>query len=301
MGISKSKIAPQSFDAWLHAARPKTWPIAFLPPSLGFLMGPHYLAEVQWSLLVSFFLASWFLIIGMNLINDACDFRSGVDTSSRIGPLKVTVNGLLSDKQLLMAGKGCLALTILFSLPLIGHGGAIFGVIAAFAVLCGYVYTAGPYPISYAGLSEVFIIAFYGFLATMSAYYLENKTLDVESAVAGFQIGCLAAVLNALNNLRDIHEDGRAGKNTLAVRYGVRFGRLEVAFLLFLPYAAGFYWYFKGQFFPFFLPMTTLLMAINLVRSIFRHEPSRIYNRFFGEAALLILLFGALLVLGFRV
>jgi 1,4-dihydroxy-2-naphthoate octaprenyltransferase len=297
MALSKTKIAPQSLEAWLHASRPKTWPVAILPPAIGFLMGSHFIHEIHWGLALSFFAASIFLIIGMNLINDVFDFRRGADTISRIGHLKVAAHGLLSDKQLLKGGLICLAAVLVFSIPLIWSGGAAYALLVLVAVVCGYFYT----PISYVGLSEFLIMAFYGFAATLSAYYLENRILTPESWVAGFQIGCFAVLMNALNNLRDIQDDKKGGKKTLAVRFGITFARCEIALLLFLPYLVSIYWYVHGQFFPFFLPMTTLLMAVNLARNIFRYDPSRIYNRFYGEAALLVLLFGTLFILGFRV
>jgi 1,4-dihydroxy-2-naphthoate polyprenyltransferase len=55
--------------------------------------------------------------------------------------------------------------------------------------------------------------------------------------LAGAAVGLLAAAVLVVNNLRDIDSDRRIGKNTLAVRCGVRFTLVEYAFLLLAPFA----------------------------------------------------------------
>ena len=65
---------------------------------------------------------------------------------------------------------------------------------------------------------------------------------DPATLTAGAQVGSLAAVLLAVNNLRDVDTDRRAGKRTLAVLLGEGFVRREIYALLLAPFLANAWW-----------------------------------------------------------
>lgn len=92
-----------------------------------------------------------------------------------------------------------------------------------------YGYTGGPFPLAYRGLGEVFVILFFGLVAVAGTVFVQTGECPPEAWILGLQIGCLSAVLIAVNNYRDLEEDRAAGKKTLVVR----FGRRPVAFLIF--------------------------------------------------------------------
>jgi 1,4-dihydroxy-2-naphthoate octaprenyltransferase len=68
-------------------------------------------------------------------------------------------------------------------------------------------------------------------------YYLHAGTIGTAPLLGGAALGCFAAAVLVVNNLRDIDSDRRIGKNTLAVRCGVRFTLMEYALLLHAPFA----------------------------------------------------------------
>jgi 1,4-dihydroxy-2-naphthoate octaprenyltransferase len=287
-----------NFSSWILAFRPKTLVAGAIPVLVGSLANTLPLAQVDWGIVISALLSSVLLTIAVNLINDALDSKKGADTSERIGPIRVTQSGLLSQKQVISAGIAVLALTFIAALPLILKGGIPVLAFVLVSLLCSYLYTGGPYPLSYNGLGELFVILFYGFGAVLCTYYLQMGTLTGDAFIASLQIGLLATVLIAINNLRDVQEDTKTGKKTLAVRFGVPFAKAELTLLIGLPFLLNFYWYFTDRFLAFFLPSTALLIGINLARGIWKHAPSRLYNRYLGEASLLLAVFGILLILG---
>lgn len=227
-------------------------------------------------------LAAFFIQIGTNLLNDAYDFKKGADQADRLGPLRVTQAGLLTSQQVLLAGAFCFVLALAIGSPLIVRGGISMVLVAVSSVLFGFLYTGGPYPLAYIGLGEVFVLLFFGWVSTCSVYYLQTGEVSRVSFLVGTQVGLLATVLIALNNLRDVVQDARAGKRTLAVRFGRRFSKGMILFCLFTPYIL--------CLFSTFLPLLTLPLAVFISYKM---------EKAFAMAALLHLLFGFTLALGF--
>lgn len=296
-----SNIHSQSFSAWLLAIRPKTLMNGVVPILVGSLMTFRYMHEVEWGIVFCTLVISLSIQIATNLFNDAIDFQKGSDTLSRLGPTRVTQSGLLSQQQVIAVAIAFLLLSVLFIYPLILKGGFFIALLFLSALFFSYGYTGGPFPLSYLGLGEIFVILYYGFAATMISYYLQAGFLSWDSFILSLQMGFFSTNMLAINNLRDINEDKKTQKRTLAARFGVAFGRWEITAFTFLPFILNLYWYFTERFFVFLLPFITLLIAINLIRNVWTISPSKVYNRFLGEAGMLFIFFGLMLILGMRI
>lgn len=283
----------------LLAFRPKTLTAALVPCVAGTALVKA--VGLSWDGWVLFYaLAASFLIqIGTNLVNDAVDFKKGADTEKRIGPQRITQAGILSAKQVMMLGSLCFLLAVLCGVPLVIKGGWVIVAIGIASVLMGYSYTAGPFPLAYLGLGDLFVILFFGLLAVMGVVFLNTGSWLSEAFVLGLQIGLHATVLIAINNLRDRSGDILVNKKTLAVRFGVKFSRWEIAALCFLPFVLNVYWWMEGYKIPAMLSLFALPLAVKITKNVFSTEPSAAYNKFLGQAAGLHLIFGLLLSVGF--
>lgn len=281
------------------AFRPKTLTAALVPCVAGTALVKAI--GLSWDGWVLFYaLAASFLIqIGTNLVNDAVDFKKGADTEKRIGPQRITQAGILTANQVMALGSLCFLLAVLCGVPLVLKGGWVIVAIGIASVLMGYSYTAGPFPLAYLGLGDLFVILFFGLLAVTGVVFLNTGEWLQEAFILGLQIGLHATVLIAINNLRDHSGDALVSKKTLAVRFGVKFSRWEIATLCFAPFALNLYWWFEGYKIPAMISMLALPLAVKITKNIFATEPSSVYNKFLGQAAGLHLVFGLLLALGF--
>ena len=285
--------------AWLLATRPKTLTAALVPFLAGTMLAWSAGANLQWSLFYSALLAAFCIQIGTNFINDAFDFKKGADTPKRLGPQRGLQSGILTHQQVYYGGMLCFAMALLFGIPLIVHGGLSILFILMLSVACGYLYTGGPAPLAYVGLGDAFVVIFFGWVSTAAAYWLQKGAIDGVSLLLGAQIGLLCAVLIAINNLRDVENDGISGKKTLAVRFGIPFARGEISMLIFSAYILNSLWFYAGYTYAGLLPWLTLPLGVMIVTKVWLTPPSQKYNAFLGLSALLHLSFGLLLILGF--
>jgi len=275
--------------AWLLAARPKTLAAAIVPVLVAFSLARF----AHWPSFVFALLGALFIQIGTNFVNDALDFRKGADTHERLGPLRVTQAGLLSDRAVLRGAVVCFALAAVCGVPLIARGGWPIVVIGVTSIAAAYAYTGGPYPLAYHGLGELFVMIFFGIVAVGGTYWLQRLRIDRDALFAGIACGALAIVLLAINNLRDLPHDRASNKRTLAARFGSRFARVEIVIAALLPFALlppG----FRGV-------LVVIVLALLVIVCMLRSE-GRALNRCLAFAGMLEWAFGiAFVVCGFIV
>jgi len=229
--------APGRALAWWLALRPWSFTISLAPVLAGTSLAILDGHGARIGLALAALLASVLIHGGTNLQNDVGDFRRGADGSGRIGPPRATTEGWLPAAHVQFAAILCFAFAFVPGTYLVVEGGWPIVAIGLASVAAGAVYTAGPRPVAYSGWGETFVILFFGLVAVGGMYYLHAGTIGTTAVLAGAAIGLLAAAVLVVNNLRDIDSDRRIGKNTLAVRCGVRFTLIEYAFLLLAPFA----------------------------------------------------------------
>ncbi|MBL8328621.1 MAG: 1,4-dihydroxy-2-naphthoate octaprenyltransferase [Rubrivivax sp.] len=223
--------------AWV-AIRPRTLPLAVTPVLLGsaLAIGDGHALHVP-SLLLA--LACSLLIqIATNLHNDAADFIRGTDMAGRIGPIRVTAAGWASAKTLTRASLACLALAMLLGLALVLRGGWPILLAGLASMLAAWSYSGGPWPVSRGAWGEVLVILFFGIVAVSGSHWLQGLTGSFDTVLAGLAVGLPAAAVLLVNNYRDLDNDVRSGRRTLAWRLGQPGARTAYAALLLLPFLA---------------------------------------------------------------
>ncbi len=220
-----------ALQIWIDSARPKTLPAAVAPVVMGGAMA-HAQGAFDgwvWGVILGCALC---IQIGTNYANDYFDFVKGTDTAARVGPTRATAAGLVTPRQMLVATLVVFALSLLGGLFLVWQGGWPILVIGVISIASGILYTAGPYPLGYLGLGDLFVLIFFGLIPVAGTTYLLTGRWELTAWVAGLGPGLLSTAILAVNNYRDRHTDREAGKRTLVVRWGDRFGAGEYVFAL---------------------------------------------------------------------
>ncbi len=211
---------------WIEAARPKTLWASVAPVLIGTAMA---YADGRWDPLIAVvtLFSAMMIQIGTNFANDYYDHKKGADTVERIGPVRATGAGLVKPGAMRLAYILAFSLSVISGLYLIALGGWPILTIGFFSILFGILYTGGPFPLGYKGLADIFVLVFFGPVAVGGTYYLQTLDMNLSIILAGLSPGLLSTALLSVNNLRDIHTDKKAGKKTLAVRFGALFVRAE--------------------------------------------------------------------------
>ena len=107
-------------NPWILAIRPRTLPAAIGPLLVGNVLALQ-LEQFSSFIAVISMLCALLLQIAVNLANDYFDFKSGVDTEERLGPVRVTQSGMLSPTAVRNAMILCLVLALIVGSLLIYH------------------------------------------------------------------------------------------------------------------------------------------------------------------------------------
>lgn len=227
---------PSALSAWALAARPKTLAAAGAPVVVALALAYRDIEagrvpnEVFSAFPAACCLAFALLAqIAANFVNDYADFKKGADSLERKGPRRAVANGWITPRAMLVGALGTLGVACVFGLATLFYvsPGARLELVGIGALCCAFciLYSAGPKPLSYVGLGDVLVVAFFGIVAVCYTYFLQTGKITADALALGAAIGFATDNILVSNNYRDRDEDAAAKKRTLVVIFGERFGR----------------------------------------------------------------------------
>jgi len=280
------------------AARPRTLPAAVAPVLVGTSLAIRY-GTFHPVTFIAALLGAMLIQIGTNLSNDYSDARRGADTDERIGPVRVTAGGLVPPRQVLIATYVTFAAAVACGAYLIAVAGWALLAVGAASILAGVLYTGGPRPYGYEGLGEIFVFLFFGVVAVTGSYFVQRRALPWEAFVLAVPVGLLIAAILVVNNVRDIDTDRRAGKRTLAVRFGRERTRVLFSAMVAGAFLTSWVPWFAGALSPWlFVTAAAAPLALGVVGTVRTHTDGPSLNAALARTAKLALLFCLLLCAG---
>lgn len=292
-------LPPNRTKIWVDAMRPRTLPLAVA----GIVMGSALAAAWQpfsWPVALLAVLTAVLLQILSNLANDYGDSQHGADSVKREGPSRAVQSGAISASSMLAAMGITALLAALTGLLLLwfafGSGGRtyflLFVLLGALAILAAVAYTAGIRPYGYAGLGDLAVLVFFGWVAVLGTYFLHTQRLAWPVLLPATSAGLLSVAVLNVNNIRDLRSDALAGKKSIPVRLGPRRARiyhwllLSLAVLLALIYVG---LHFTSWWQLLFLLATPLLLRNGLL--VWRTDSPLALNPLLKQLSLTTLLF----------
>jgi 1,4-dihydroxy-2-naphthoate octaprenyltransferase len=280
------KIGP-----WISASRLRTLPLA----ASGILLGASHNSQVSMNIvtLMLGLLTAFSLQILSNWANDLGDFENGADQVRLAGPSRAVQSGSISAHQMKL-GVFIMALVtlvcgilFLYQALWLNNRHIDFWIFLSFGlsgIIAAYAYTAGPKPYGYIGLGDLSVFVFFGLMSVLGMHYILYNGLDMESFLLSIFMGTMSVGVLHLNNMRDIDDDAKAGKITVALRLGWRKSKWYLCAL----FALGF-----GSLILFMFPLfkasiTLLIIPVAFFLSIRKIQDPAKLDPFLKKLALIV-------------
>lgn len=226
---------------WIQAARLRTLPLSIS----GILVGSayaYYQHKFEWIIFVLALLTTLSFQILSNFANDYGDGIKGTD-ANRIGEKRLIASGEITSVQMKKAiiSNGIIAFILAVALIYFAFGqenfiySLLFLVLGIASIVAAIKYTVGNNAYGYSGFGDVFVFIFFGLVAVVGSNFLYSKSIDIKLFLPAIAIGMLSTAVLNLNNMRDIENDRIANKNTLVVKFGLKFGLWYQRVLIFVP------------------------------------------------------------------
>lgn len=214
---------------WISAARLRTLPLAFAVIALGTGLAYKVRDGVDWRIFALAVFTSFAYQVLSNYANDLGDGMRGTD-DHRTGEKRAIASGLITIPAMKRAVRLWTVLALISGGTLVFlafYGQVLFYVFFALniaAVAAATSYTMGPKPYAYWGGGDFFVFLFFGLVGVLGSAAL-YAPLHGSFVLPALVAGAYSAAVLTLNNLRDVDTDAKAGKRTLVVRMGKKWGR----------------------------------------------------------------------------
>jgi 1,4-dihydroxy-2-naphthoate octaprenyltransferase len=276
--MQSNSVSISKFQSWIIASRPKTLLAAFVPVMVGSALAINF-GQLKPLVSLVALICSILIQAGTNFTNDLYDYLKGADTENRKGPQRVLASGLISVKEIKLGIFLTFFTAFILGLYLVYIGGIIILLIGVLSIMAGLAYTAGPYPLAYKGLGDIFVFMFFGLIGTMGTFFLHTNELSLAAFLSSIPVGSLITNILVVNNYRDMEEDRASGKNTLAVKLGKTFTQYQFIFLIIVSFLTPLVLFIFFDFrFWIFLPYLTLPVVYKIIKMLFTHDGVQLNN-----------------------
>ncbi|MEZ4642538.1 MAG: 1,4-dihydroxy-2-naphthoate polyprenyltransferase [Chloroflexota bacterium] len=224
---------PNKTAVWIQAMRPRTLPLALAAIIMGAFLAAADGVFNGWVAGLAG-LTAVFLQILSNLANDYGDSVHGADHVQRQGPQRAVQSGAIPAATmrramalfvLLAVASGVALLWLAFGVDRLPYV-LLFMLLGAGAIGAAIAYTNGKRPYGYAGLGDLFVLIFFGWVGVLGTYFLQALAFRWLLLLPATSCGLLAVGVLNVNNIRDIESDRQAGKRSIPVRVGPQKARL---------------------------------------------------------------------------
>lgn len=214
--MTHSLQADSGWRVWWQLTRPHTLTASFAPVFLGTMIALNH-SPIDWVLFLAMLVASLLIQAATNMFNEYYDFARGLDNENSVGIGGAIVRNGVKPKTVLALALVFYGIAAVIGLYICSQTSWWLLVVGAVAMMIGYLYTGGPYPIAYTPFGELFSGVVMGYLIVIIAFYIQTGMVKLEASLLAVPSTLLVAAIMLSNNIRDIVGDEESGRKTLAI------------------------------------------------------------------------------------
>ncbi|MCD8821003.1 1,4-dihydroxy-2-naphthoate octaprenyltransferase [Staphylococcus gallinarum] len=261
-----------------HLMRPHTLTAAVVPVLVGtatakiFLLGSE--DHLSLSLFLAMLLACLLIQAATNMFNEYYDFKKGLDDHTSVGIGGAIVRNGMTPKRVMNLAIAFYIIAALLGIFIAMNSSFWLLPIGLVCMAVGYLYTGGPFPISWTPFGELFSGVFMGMFIILISFFIQTENIQSLAIWISIPIVITIGLINMANNIRDRVKDKESGRKTLPILLGKRFSIYFLAFMYIVAYVLVIYiTFFKpgGSIF-FLLALLSFPLPIKAVRRFKKYD-----------------------------
>ncbi|MEO0202821.1 MAG: 1,4-dihydroxy-2-naphthoate octaprenyltransferase [candidate division WOR-3 bacterium] len=222
---------PSKLRAYIQATRPWVIGITISAVIIGTLLSP----KIDILKFILTLIGAVLIHLGVNAWSDYFDYKKGADRWDTLGSSRVIVDGLLEPKEVLLVGSILIILAMIIGLILTFITSFDLLKIIAIGAVLGIFYAFVPIGFKYIALGDLAVFLAWS-LISFGSYYVQTLEMSYVPFLAFVPISLIVVGILHGNNMRDIHDDLKAGYRTFAGILGIKGSQLYYAFLVISSY-----------------------------------------------------------------
>ena len=259
-----------------------TLPTAIAPVVVGIGLAHHDGVLAAGPALLAF-VAGWLIQFAGVVTDNYTNLLREPDDREHPELVQAVKSGLLSLPFLRNTILLCYGVAVLIGLVLTAIAGWPVIVIGLSSIFASWAYSAGPWPFGRHGFADPLFFLFFGTVSVIGTYYVQAATvlgpehwraaLPFAAVAVSLPIGALITNILIIDDIRDCEFDVAKGKNTIAVRFGKGWSRLEFVCLLAFAYLMPFWFWLSLGFSAWvLLPLITLPLAVMVAHAVWTRD-----------------------------
>lgn len=176
--------------------------------------------QVQWPLFWAMLAASVLIQAATNMLNEYFDYVSGLDTVHSVGIAGAITQDRVPPKTVLRLAVTTLTLAMLLGVYICASSSWWVAATGALCMVVGYLYNGGPFPLSATPFGELFAGGVMGTGIILLSCFIQQKAIHANELLLSIPVAVLIGAILTANNIRDLENDKRNGRHTLAIYLG---------------------------------------------------------------------------------